>query len=512
MTTTSENNKRIAKNTMFLYIRMAVIMLVQLYTSRVILQTLGVEDYGIYNIVGAVVVSLSFITGPLSSATQRFLSFELGKKNTERIKDIFSMSLMVYAILSLLVLILAETIGLWFLNNKMEIPPERLYAANWVFQCSILTFIINILNTPFNSAIIAYEKMSFYAYISIFEALARLAVVYFLLLTSSDKLIVYGILIVAVTLSVTTLYKFYCKKQLKDIKTHRVKDKQLLKQLLSFSGWSLFGAVANMSADQGLNLLLNLFFGVTVNAAMGVANQVSAAVNQFVTNFQTAFRPQIVKSYAEGNMEALHLLICRSSKFSFLLLFMVVCPVYFNIDYILQLWLGANVPQYTADFCRLILVYALIESLSAPLWMTVQATGKIKKYQLCISSLISTNIVLSYLLLKYTSSSPEIVLYIKCFMGFIYLSTRVYFMKIKISLSVYLFLRQVIMPITLISATSITALNLLYSTFNQIHISIILTSASFICLYALLLYALALNKDERRKISSYIKNKLSQNS
>ena len=493
MTTTSENNKRIAKNTMFLYIRMAVIMLVQLYTSRVILQTLGVEDYGIYNIVGAVVVSLSFITGPLSSATQRFLSFELGKKNTGHIKDIFSISLIVHAILSILILALAETIGLWFLNNKMEIPPERLYAANWVFQCSILTFIINILNTPFNSAIIAYEKMSFYAYISIFEALARLAVVYFLLLTNSDKLIVYGILIVAVTLSVTTLYMLYCRKHIKDIKIHWVKDKQLLKLLLSFSGWSLFGAIANMSADQGLNLLLNLFFGVTVNAAMGIANQVSAAVNQFVTNFQTAFRPQIVKSYAEGNMEALHLLSCRSSKFSFLLLFMVVCPVYFNIDYILQLWLGANVPQYTADFCRLILICALIESLSAPLWMTVQATGRMKKYQLGISTLMSLNLIISYILLK-KGAYPEAVLMVKCGLSIAYLIFRLYVNQRQIKLRIQMFACKTLIPIgitTCVTLASIIICQHFVYLKNWIYIGIT------IILYGIYAWLFALSKGER---------------
>lgn len=505
----SENSKRIAKNTMFLYIRMVIIMLVQLYTSRVILQTLGIEDYGIYNIVGAVVVSLSFITGPLSAATQRFLSFELGKKNTERIKDIFSMSLIVYGILSIVLLLFAETVGLWFLNHKMEIPADRLYAANWVFQCSIITFIINILNIPFNSAIIAYEKMSFYAYISIFEAIAKLAIVYFLLLCTEDKLILYGILVVIVTLSVTTIYKFYCGKYLKDIKIHFVKDKQLLKQLLSFSGWSLFGSVASMSANQGLNLLLNLFFGVTVNAAMGIANQVSAAVNQFVVNFQTAFRPQIVKSYAEGSIEYLHLLICRSSKFSFLLLFMVVCPILFNIEFILQLWLGKNIPQYTADFCKLTLIYMLIESLSAPLWMTVQATGKIKNYQLCISSLIFLNIILSYLLLKFMSASPQIVLFIKCFMAFLYLGVRIYFLKIKISLPAYFFFRQVIIPITLISAIDISLLNFFYPQLYQEHFMTIITSTIFFfCLHILSIYILALKSNERKRINSYVKKKL----
>lgn len=447
MTQNSENNKRIAKNTLFLYIRMGVIMLVQLYTSRVILQTLGVEDYGIYNIVGAVVISLSFITGPLSTATQRFLSFELGKKNTERIKDIFSMSLIVYGILSIILLIVAETVGLWFLNHKMDIPADRLYAANWVFQCSIITFIINILNTPFNSAIIAYEKMSFYAYISIFEAIAKLAIVYFLLLYTQDKLILYGILVVIVTLSVTTLYKLYCGKYLKDIKIHFVKNKQLLKQLLSFSGWSLFGSIASMSTEQGLNLLLNLFFGVTVNAAMGIANQVSAAVNQFVINFQTAFRPQIVKSYAEGNIEYLHQLICRSSKFSFLLLFMIVCPIFLNINFILCLWLGNNVPQYTSEFCKLILIYAMIESLSAPLWMTVQATGKIKTYQLGISTIMSFNLISSYILLR-KGFSPEIVLTVKCILSLIYLIFRIYTVQKQTNLKIKTFICQTLIPIS----------------------------------------------------------------
>lgn len=505
MTTTSENNKRIAKNTMFLYIRMAVIMLVQLYTSRVILQTLGVEDYGIYNIVGAVVVSLSFITGPLSSATQRFLSFELGKKNTGRIKDIFSMSLIVYAILSLLILILAETIGLWFLNNKMEIPPERLYAANWVFQCSILTFIINILNTPFNSAIIAYEKMSFYAYISIFEALARLAVVYFLLLTSSDKLIVYGILIVAVTLSVTTLYKFYCRKYIKDIQIHWVKDKQLLKQLLSFSGWSMVNSIANISADQGLNMLLNIFFGVTVNAAMGIANQVSAAINQFVINFQTAFRPQIIKSYAENDIKYLYRLICRSSKFSFLLLFFVICPILFKTDFILNLWLGENVPLYTTNFCRLILIHALIESLSAPLWIAVQATGKIKKFHLYISLLIFLNIIFSYFFLN-AGFTPQFTLIIKCCLNVLCLALRLYFVNEYTNLPYSLYMKETILPIVIFSIISTSGIYLIEYTIHTLRDFIINTI--YMCVYNFfLMILLAFNKQERKAIKNIITNK-----
>ena len=501
----TSNNKRIAKNTMLLYVRMIVIMLVQLYTSRVILQTLGVEDYGIYNIVAAVVVSLTFITGPLSTATQRFLSFELGRKNTERIKDIFSMSLIVYAILSVLILIIAETVGLWFLNHKMDIPADRLYAANWVFQFSVMTFIINMLNIPFNAAIIAYEKMSFYAYVSIFEAIAKLAIVYFLLLYSGDQLILYGLLVMLVTLSVTSVYKIYCNKRLRDIKIKLVRDKALLKQLLSFSGWSLFGSVASMSADQGLNLLLNLFFGVTVNAAMGIAAQVSAAVNQFVMNFQTAFRPQLVKSYAEGNIPYLHGLIYKSSKFSYLLLFMVVCPILFNLDFILHLWLGDNVPEYAAVFCRLMLIYALIESLSGPFWMTVQATGRIKKYQLCISMLMFSNIVLSYFFLK-NGVPPETVLIIKCCMAVLYFTIRIYFIKRFIDLPIKTLLLQTIIPILIISLITTVIIYPIATNYPLMStIRFVCILSVFFPIYIITTYIIALNKQEKQTIKKFIK-------
>ena len=497
------NNKRIAKNTFYLYIRMIVIMLVQLYTSRVILQTLGVEDYGIYNIVAATVVSLSFITGPLSAATQRFLNFELGKKNNQRIKDIFSTSLLVYVLLSIIIIAIAETLGLWFLNSKMEIPTNRLHAANWVFQCSILTFVINILNIPFNSAIIAYEKMSFFAYVSIFEAIARLGSVFVLLFYRGDKLILYSILIVCVTLSVTTIYKIYCNKHLQDIKINFIKDKCLLKQLLSFSGWSLFGSIASMSADQGLNLLLNLFWGVTVNAAMGISAQVSAAINQFVTNFQTAFRPQLIKSYAEKNMAYLHNLICQSCKFSFLLLYIIICPILFNLDFILHLWLGNNVPEHTTNFCSLMLIYALIESLSAPLWITVQATGQIKTYQICISSLIFANIIFSYFFLK-SGFTPETVLIIKTCMATTYLALRLYFMKRMIQLKLKTFFKKTLAPILAISSIYIISTFTLQMQKADSTMQFVITSFGIILFNGTLTYTIALTKREKRNIFSTI--------
>lgn len=481
---------------------MAVIMLVQLYTSRVILQTLGVEDYGIYNIVGAVVISLSFITGPLSTATQRFLSFELGKKNTDRIKDIFSMSLIVYGILSIILLIFAETVGLWFLNHKMDIPADRLYAANWVFQCTIITFIINILNIPFNSAIIAYEKMSFYAYISIFEAIAKLAIVYFLLLYTEDKLILYGILVVIVTFFVTTLYKLYCGKYLKDIKIHFVKDKQLLKQLLSFSGWSLFGAVANMSAEQGLNLLLNLFFGVTINAAAGISNQVSAAINQFVGNFQTAFNPQIVKNYAQGDIINLHKLICKSSKFSFFLLFMIVYPIFFNMEFILHLWLGNNIPTYAPTFCKLMLINLLIDSLAAPLWASIGATGKIRIYQICISLSMTSNIFISYIFLQ-MGYPPFTVFAIKCFVTISNFFIRIYFTRELLRLSLLHYIKKVLLKVGSISFITISLLSLL-NTYPEGWKRLILTTLVFEVSYFFCIGFIGLDLCERRTLKHFL--------
>lgn len=504
----NNHNKHIAKNTMYLYIRMVLVMLVQLYTSRVILRVLGIEDYGIYNIVGIIVVSFSFVTGPLSIVTQRFFSFELGRNNISKIKDVFSMSLIVHIILSIFILILSETIGLWFLNNKMDIPIDRLYAANWVYQCSIFTFILNILNTPFNSAIIAYEKMSFYAYLSIFEIISKLFIVYLLLLISTDRLILYSLLIVFVTLIITTIYKIYCNRYLKNIKFIFVCDKILLKQLMNFSGWSLFGAIASMSANQGLNLLLNIFCGVTVNAAMGISNQVSSSINQFVTNFQTAFRPQIVKSYAGGEIDCLHKLICQSSKFSFLLLFMIICPLMFNLDFILHLWLGNNVPEYTSQFCRFMLLYTLIESLSAPIWMTVQATGMIRKYQLCISSLFLLNIIISYLFLKY-GFKPTVVLNIKCFMALLYLMYRLFYIHTCINLSVFIFLKKTILPVFLTAGLAfLTMLSLVYYIQTDTIGGGILSLAIFLFIYMIIIYMIALTSKEKYVLKKIIVNKL----
>ncbi len=448
-----KNSIRLFKNTGMLYIRMFLIMLVNLYMSRVVLNILGVEDFGIYNIVGGVVVLFSFINSALSAATQRFLSFALGQQDLEKLKRTFSMSLTTHISISLVVLLFAETIGLWFLNAKLNIPAERIIAANWVYQFSILTLIIQIIQVPYNASIIAYEKMSFYAYVGFIEAGLKLAIIFLLNFGGFDKLIYYASLISIVAFLTFLVYNIYCTKKFDSCKYYFFWDLNLYKSLLSFSGWSLFGSLANVGSNQGVNILLNLFYGVTVNAAMGIANQVNAALNNFVINFQTAFRPQIVKSYAQKDRDYLMQLIFQTSKFSFFLLYIIALPILLNTEDILQIWL-VNVPKYSVEFCQLILIFSLIETISGPLWMSVQATGKIKNYQIIIGSNILSNLFFGYifLLLGY---NPIIIFWIKIIVNLFTLFARVLFLKKMIQLSIKLFLKKVVLRILFVVTISL---------------------------------------------------------
>lgn len=449
----SQNNKRIAKNTMMLYIRMFVMLAVGLYTSRVVLEVLGVTDYGIYNIIGGVVVLFSFLNSALTSATQRFLNYNLGKKNADGAHRVFCMSMNAYILLSVLLFVLAETIGLWFVNTQLNIPPERDYAAFWVYQFTILTFIVNLLRIPYNASIIAYERMDFYAYISLIEVILKLLVVYLLYITTYDKLIFYSLLYMIIPFVMNVVYKIYCNRFFETTRYKRLWDKEIFRSLFSFSGWSLFGSLANMSAQQGINILINVFYGVTANAAVGIANQVTSHVYQFVSNFQTAFQPQIVKTYAANETEAFYKLIFRSSKFSYYMMFVLAFPIILTTQYILEIWL-VEVPQYTAIFCQLILGYLLIECIIAPLFIAVQATGNIRKYQIWVSICIFLNFPLTYFVFEmgmpiYTAWIIRIIVQMITFV------VRSLYMKRYLNLPIFFFLQEVIRPILLVSIISI---------------------------------------------------------
>ena len=315
------NNKRVAKNTLFLYFRMILIMLVTLYTSRVVLSELGIKDYGIYNVVGGVVMMFSFLIYCMTSSTQRFITFELGKGDIQKLKDVFAASLNIHIMIALTVVVVAETIGLWFVNEKLVIPLDRITAANWVYQFSILAFCVNIIQVPYNAILIAYEKMNVYAYISILEAFLKLGIAYLLVVLSSDKLIVYGILVFFVQLIVSLIYQIYCKRKYNESKFRLFWNKSLYTQMAGFAGWNLLGSIAWLVRDQGINIVLNLFFGPIINAARSIASQVSNAVMGFISNFQVALNPQITKNYAIGNIQEMEKLSYLGLKFSFILLF-----------------------------------------------------------------------------------------------------------------------------------------------------------------------------------------------
>lgn len=441
----SENNKRIAKNTAMLYFRMLITMAVSLYTSRVILNTLGVEDFGIYNVVGGVVTMFSFLNSSMASATQRFLSFELGKKNYEQLSRVFSMSINIHATITLVILILAETIGLWFLNTQLTIPEERMVAANWVYQFTILSFMVTVMSVPYNASIIAHERMNVYAYVSIIEVALKLLIVFMLQWFGFDKLKFYAVLIFSVSLFISIIYGLYSKRNFEECSYKFSWDKSLYQTLMSYAGWNLWGNFAGVTFNQGINILLNIFFGPVINAARGIAYQVNGTVNGFVSNFQIAMNPQIVKSYASDDRQYMHQLIFRGSRYSFFLLFFITLPILLEAEIILKWWLKV-VPEYTSLFCRLVLINTLIDCISGPLMTAAQATGKIKKYQAVVGGLLLLILPISYILLK-IGFPPQTTLYVSISVSIVALFARLWIISPLVNLSILTFTRLVLVRV-----------------------------------------------------------------
>lgn len=453
MSNTTENNKRIAKNTLLLYFRMLFLMAVSLYTSRVVLNALGVEDFGIYNVVGGVVAMFSVLSGSLSAAISRFITYELGKGNQKNLNKIFSSAVTIQLGLAGIIILLAETIGIWFLNVKMNIPEVRMEAANWVFQFSILTFAINLISVPYNASIIAHEKMSAFAYISILEAVGKLTIAYLIAISPIDKLIFYAILMCVVALVVRLAYGNYCKRHFSECTYHFSWDKQLLKSMFSFAGWNFIGASSAVLRDQGGNVVINLFCGPAVNAARGIAFQVNNAVNQFVVNFMTALNPQITKSYAAGDRGYMMTLIFQGARLSFYMLLLLSLPILVNTHYILALWLKI-VPEHAVLFVQLILIFALSESISQPLITAMLATGKIRNYQIIVGGLQMMNLPLSYILLR-LGYFPEVVIVIAICISQCCLAARLILLRGMIGLSITKYLKNVYLNIIVVSIIAV---------------------------------------------------------
>ena len=502
MTDTSASNKRIAKNTLLLYIRMFLMMGITLYTSRVVLQMLGVDDFGIYNVVGGIIVLFSFINNAMVASTQRFLNFELGRGNVEEAQKVFAASLNIYLVIVMIFMLLAETVGLWFLNRYINIPPERTVAANWVYQASLVAAALNFVRMPYNAAIIAYERMSFYAYTSIIEAALKLGIV-FLLYSFADKLIAYAWLVSVVALLILLMYVFFCRRVFVICRHHTFAyDKRRYTALVSFSGWSLFGSVASMGASQGVNILLNIFFGVFVNAAMGIANQVSGAIGLFVGNFQTAFNPQIVKSYASGEMERFINLILKASKYSYYLLFLIALPCFICCNEILQLWLG-EVPLHAVSFCRLLIIFSLIDAIQGPLWMSAQATGKIKHYQLLMSCLILLNLPVTYVVLKLFPIA-ELGLIIRVSINIITAVVRVVYLKLLFPFPVIRYVKETVGTCIVVSVMSVLFPWLIYQNTDGLSQLCLTISASLVCTLVFI-YIIGLSCSERQIVLNIIR-------
>ena len=441
MQDTSANNKRIAKNTLLLYMRTMFTMVIMLYTSRIILDTLGVDDYGIYNVVGGVVAMFAVISGSLSNSISRYITYELGHGDLQKLKTIFSTSINIQIFLSLLILLLGESVGLWFLNEKMNIPPERLYAANWVLHLSILSFIVNLISVPYNAAIIAHEKMSAFAYVSILEVTLKLIIVYLLYISPWDKLIVYSILLVLVSVVIRIVYGIYCSRNFAETHYAMVHDKQLVKEMTSFAWWGFFGNAAWMFNTQGINILINIFFGVGVNAARGIAVQVESALMKFVTDFSTAINPQITKSYASGEMERMIMLVNKGSKFSFFLTLLLSLPLLFETEYILSLWL-VEVPAHTATFIRLAIVATMIQKFGDTGYTACMATGTIRKYAIWITIVGCMAFPLTWL--AYKMGAPVEATYIIFAFVYVFVNlTRLWLMKGLLKFPVWNYIKEV---------------------------------------------------------------------
>jgi len=501
----STSNKTIAKNTIYLYVRMLITMGVTLYTSRVILQVLGASDYGIYSVVGGIVTMLSFLNSALGASTSRFLTYELGLGNIERLKQTFSASLNMHIVIALLVLILGETIGLWFFYEKLVIPEERIGAAFWVYQFSIITTMFAFTQVPYNSSLISHENMSIYAYVGLYEAFSQLAIVYLLLVSPIDKLIMYALLIMFNKVLVQLFLRFYTSKKYSECKFHIIHDKTLYKKLIGYSGWELFGGLAVVSQAQGMNIVLNIFFGPIVNAARAIAVQIQSAIMVLVQNFLAAVRPQVIKSYAEGNINRMFNLTFYGAKYSYLLTLCLVLPLLFEIKFVLSLWLGENVPNDTAVFSSIVMVTYLMETFHLASLMSYHAIGKIKWGNIIGGSLMIFSLPLAYFFLK--MGFPAYSAFVSIFIvNFIQMFFGWYIIHRYVSFSWRDLVNKVYSPVIKITILALVPPVFFVRIFEQgwSRFLFLLITTELSILF--LTYIIALSKQERKYVKSYVRS------
>ena len=495
-----KNPKRIAKNTAYLYIRMIILLIISLYSSRLVLKELGITDYGIYNVIGGFITIFSFINGSMSQASQRFITYELGRGDLTALRNIFSTCVYIHIALAALIAILGETIGLWYVYNIAIIPADRFYAALWVYHCSIIVSCASIITVPYNALIIAHECMAAFSYLAIIEAILKLAIVFLLMVIPFDNLIVYGVLMAILAILMRIFYGIYASRTFSESKLIRKLDVVSLKSMGSYAGWSLCGSMAAAGYSQGLNLLINAFFNPAVNAARGVAVTVQGVIRNFSNNFQVAVNPQITKSFAACDISYMHSIIYRASVLSFYLFFLLALPVWLEIDTLLRLWL-VDVPQNTATFIRILLIISSIELLSSPLNVSAQATGKIKAYELSTSCILLLIIPLAYIaLLVYPK--PEIVFEVFLMQVVFAHAVKIILLKFKIGLSIGKYFREVLIRIMIVFAIAIIIPTYIHILMPQGVLRLVCVGLSSVLYTPCIIFLLGLNKNEKKMVTS----------
>lgn len=497
------NTKKIAKNSIVLYFRMFLTMFISIFTSRVILKALGVEDYGIYNVVGGITTMFTFLNGSMSVASSRFIAFAIGKKDIENERKVFKHILFIHYFIAFIVAILIETIGLWFLNNKLVIPEERMNAAFWVLQFSSITTFLNIISTPYNAMIIAHEKLSSFAYISIFESLLKLCICFLVIYSEFDKLILYSFLLTNVSIIIRLIYSIYAHKKFNT--THgKIKiERKILKEITYFAGWNTLGNLALMTIDQGTNILLNTFFGPVVNASRGIALQLNNVIAGFSNNIRMAINPQIIKSYSQGDLKYMHELIRISSVYSFFMILVCLIPLWLIGDLLLRIWL-VEVPQYSLSFLRLSIIYTLINSFANPIIIGVHATGKIKKFQIVEGFFMLLSLPLAYIFLK-LGLSPNSAYYALIIVAVIAQLGRLYVVLPMLEISIRYYFWKILLPCCKTSFLAIVILCLSLQIFEKFPV----ISFLLCCIFTIAsIFFIGLNHLERNKIINLISKKI----
>ena len=500
------NTSRIAKNTLFLYFRQILIMLVSLYTVREVLDVLGAEDYGIYNVVAGVVVAFGFLSGAMATASQRYFAFDIGKGDIKHLSTTFSVTFQIYLLIAVTVIVLAETAGLWLVNHKLVIPPARMAAAGWIYQAAVASFLLTLMTAPYMAAIIAHENMKVYAYASVAETLLKLGTVFFLKVLPFDKLSLYGTLLAAVALVNTGIYRLYCRRNYEECRGRPVRDRVLFKEMLGYSGWNLFGAGVGVAKNHAVNVLLNLSFGPAVNAARGISAQAGSAVTSFASNFSTAMRPQVIKSYAAHEKDACLTLVYRGCKMTFFLMWALTLPLCLEMDFVFRLWLKKP-PEGSALFTRLTLIDSLLECISYQIMTLAQATGKIRLYQGIVGGILLLNLPVSYVALNLGAPAWSVFAAGICVTAIASVA-RLIIVKYLAGLSMRRFCARVLFPCMGVCIASSALPFFVFRSLGESAFRFLVTSAVSVFAVGLSVLFIGLSKAERQSVLAHIRRRL----